>query len=41
MRTSSVSSPTSVAHLGFIVIGTFALNTEGLSAACCMVNHGI
>ena len=32
----------SVAHLGFIVIGTFALNTEGLSGGILqMVNHGI
>ena len=32
----------SVAHLGFIVIGTFALNTEGLSGGLLqMVNHGI
>ena len=32
----------SVAHLGFIVIGTFALNTEGLSGSLLqMVNHGI
>jgi len=32
----------SVAHLGFIVIGTFALNTQGLSGGVIqMVNHGI
>ena len=32
----------SVAHLGFIVIGTFALNTEGLSGGILqMVNHGV
>jgi NADH-quinone oxidoreductase subunit M len=32
----------SVAHLGFIVIGTFAINTEGLTGAILqMVNHGI
>ncbi len=32
----------SVAHLGFIVIGTFALNTEGLSGGLLqMVNHGV
>ena len=32
----------SVAHLGFIVIGTFALNTEGLVGAVLqMVNHGV
>jgi NADH-quinone oxidoreductase subunit M len=32
----------SVAHLGFIVIGTFALNTEGMSGGLLqMVNHGI
>ena len=32
----------SVAHLGFIVIGTFAINTEGLSGGLLqMVNHGI
>ncbi len=32
----------SVAHLGFIVIGTFALNTEGLEGGILqMVNHGV
>jgi len=32
----------SVAHLGFIVLGTFALTTNGLSGAVIqMVNHGI
>ena len=32
----------SVAHLGFIVIGTFALNTEGLEGGLLqMVNHGV
>lgn len=32
----------SVAHLGFIVLGSFAINTEGLSGAVLqMVNHGI
>ena len=32
----------SVAHLGFIVLGTFALNTEGLEGGLLqMVNHGI
>ena len=32
----------SVAHLGFIVIGTFAFNTEGLTGAVLqMVNHGV
>ena len=32
----------SVAHLGFIVIGTFAINTEGVTGAILqMVNHGI
>ena len=32
----------SVAHLGFIVVGTFALNTQGLSGGVLqMVNHGI
>ena len=32
----------SVAHLGFIVIGAFALNTEGLEGAILqMVNHGL
>ena len=32
----------SVAHLGFIVIGTFALNTEGIEGGILqMVNHGI
>ena len=32
----------SVAHLGFIVIGTFALNTEGLEGGLLqMVNHGL
>jgi NADH-quinone oxidoreductase subunit M len=32
----------SVAHLGFIVLGTFALNTEGLEGGVVqMVNHGI
>ncbi len=32
----------SVAHLGFIVLGTFALNTEGLQGGILqMVNHGI
>jgi len=32
----------SVAHLGFIVIGTFALNTEGLTGGVLqMVNHGV
>jgi len=32
----------SVAHLGFIVLGTFALNTEGIQGGLLqMVNHGI
>ncbi|MAT45076.1 MAG: Fe-S-binding domain-containing protein [Anaerolineaceae bacterium] len=32
----------SVAHLGFVVLGIFALNTEGLSGAILqMANHGI
>jgi NADH-quinone oxidoreductase subunit M len=32
----------SVAHLGFIVLGTFALNTQGLEGGVAqMVNHGI
>lgn len=32
----------SVAHLGFIVLGTFALNTEGIEGGIVqMVNHGI
>jgi NADH-quinone oxidoreductase subunit M len=32
----------SVAHLGFVMLGIFALNTEGLSGAVLqMVNHGI
>ncbi|MDH5237926.1 MAG: NADH-quinone oxidoreductase subunit M, partial [Acidimicrobiia bacterium] len=32
----------SVAHLGFIILGTFALNTEGITGAVVlMVNHGI
>ena len=32
----------SVAHLGFIVIGTFALTTEGLTGGVLqMVNHGV
>ncbi|MDH4171234.1 MAG: NADH-quinone oxidoreductase subunit M [Acidimicrobiia bacterium] len=32
----------SVAHLGFIILGTFALNTEGITGAIVlMVNHGI
>ncbi len=32
----------SVAHLGFIIIGTFALNTEGLEGGLLqMVNHGV
>ena len=32
----------SVAHLGFIVIGTFALNTEGIEGGLLqMVNHGV
>jgi NADH-quinone oxidoreductase subunit M len=32
----------SVAHLGFIVLGTFAINTEGMSGGLLqMVNHGI
>jgi NADH-quinone oxidoreductase subunit M len=32
----------SVAHLGFIVLGTFALNSEGLSGSVMqMVNHGL
>jgi NADH-quinone oxidoreductase subunit M len=32
----------SVAHLGFIVLGTFALNTEGLEGGLLqMLNHGI
>ncbi len=32
----------SVAHLGFIVLGIFALNTEGISGGLLqMVNHGI
>ena len=32
----------SVAHLGFIVIGTFALNTEGIEGGILqMVNHGL
>ncbi len=32
----------SVAHLGFIVLGTFALTTQGLSGSVLqMVNHGI
>ena len=32
----------SVAHLGFIVLGTFALNTEGIEGGILqMVNHGI
>ncbi len=32
----------SVAHLGFIVLGTFSINTEGLTGALLqMVNHGV
>jgi len=32
----------SVAHLGFVMLGTFALNDEGLSGAVLqMVNHGL
>ena len=32
----------SIAHLGFIVLGTFALNTEGIEGGILqMVNHGI
>ena len=32
----------SVAHLGFIILGTFALNTEGIEGGILqMVNHGI
>ncbi|NNE73376.1 MAG: NADH-quinone oxidoreductase subunit M, partial [Acidimicrobiales bacterium] len=32
----------SVAHLGFIILGTFALNTEGITGGLLqMVNHGI
>jgi NADH-quinone oxidoreductase subunit M len=32
----------SVAHLGFIVLGTFALNTEGITGGLLqMVNHGL
>jgi NADH-quinone oxidoreductase subunit M len=32
----------SVAHLGFIVVGTFALNTEGIEGGLLqMVNHGV
>ncbi len=32
----------SVAHLGFIIIGTFALNTEGIEGGILqMVNHGV
>ena len=32
----------SVAHMGFIVLGTFALNTEGLTGGVLqMVNHGV
>ena len=32
----------SVAHLGFIVLGTFALNTEGIEGGLLqMVNHGL
>ena len=32
----------SVAHLGFIVLGTFALTTQGLQGGVLqMVNHGI
>jgi NADH-quinone oxidoreductase subunit M len=32
----------SVAHLGFIVLGTFALNSEGITGAILqMVNHGV
>ncbi|MCP3857054.1 MAG: NADH-quinone oxidoreductase subunit M [Actinomycetia bacterium] len=32
----------SVAHLGFIVIGTFAINTQGLQGSVLqMVNHGL
>ena len=32
----------SVAHLGFIVLGTFSLNTEGIEGGLLqMVNHGV
>ncbi len=32
----------SIAHLGFIVLGTFALNTEGIEGGLLqMVNHGV
>ena len=32
----------SVAHLGFIILGTFALNTEGIEGGLLqMVNHGV
>ncbi len=32
----------SVSHMGFIVLGTFALNTEGVSGAILqMINHGL
>ena len=32
----------SIAHLGFIILGTFALNTQGIQGATVqMINHGI
>ena len=32
----------SIAHLGFIILGTFALNTQGIQGATAqMINHGL
>ena len=32
----------SIAHLGFIVLGTFSLNTQGIQGATVqMINHGL
>ncbi|GIS55444.1 MAG: hypothetical protein Ct9H90mP30_1290 [Actinomycetota bacterium] len=32
----------SIAHLGFIILGTFALNTQGIQGATVqMINHGL
>ncbi|GIS38820.1 MAG: hypothetical protein Ct9H90mP11_01400 [Acidimicrobiales bacterium] len=31
----------SIAHLGFIILGTFSLNTQGIQGATVqMINHG-
>ena len=42
MQRSKATWYSSIAHLGFIILGTFALNTQGIQGATVqMINHGL